>query len=88
MSERRRRRWWSLRLGKQTFGAAFLVRIPGRGEHVGGTLEPVGGHVLLLRLVMGDVGRVVQMDEERVGVRFQVQVEAEHLQASGELLVA
>ena len=87
MSERRRRRWWwlSLRLGKQTLGAACLVRVLRRGEHLGDALEPVGGHVLPL-VMMGDVGRVVQIDEEGVG--FGLQVQAEHLHPSGERFVA
>ena len=85
MSERRRRRR-SLRLGKQTLGAAWLVRVPRRGEHVRDGEEPVGGDVLRLVMMMGDVGRVVQIDDEGVGNRFQVQ--AEHLHPSGERLVA
>ena len=76
-----------LRFRKETFGAAFLGPGLGRGEHVGDAVEPFGGHGLLrLLLVMGDEGRVVQIDEE--GVNIQVQVQAEHLQASRDRLVA
>ena len=58
-----------------------------RSLRLGDALEPVGGHVLLLLVVvMGDVGRVDQIDEEGVGARLQVQ--AEHLHPSGERLVA
>ena len=64
---------WSLRLRKQTLGAACLVPVVRRREHLRDAVVPVGGHVLLLLLMMGDVGRVVQIDEEGVDIRLQVQ---------------
>ena len=80
--------WRSLRLRNQPLGAAYLVLVLRRREHVGGAAVPFGGHVLLLVVMMrGDVGRVVYIDEEGVG-GFGLQVQAEHFQASGEGLVA